>query len=367
MVNPRKQELVQKLAVDIQKAPVVGLVNMQNLPAAQLQRMRALLAKQGVTITMTRKKLLHRALDGSQKQQIMPLAEKMKGMPALLLTGSNPFALAKTIQKNKSEAPARSGQLSPRDIVVKAGPTNFAPGPIISELAAVGIKTKVEQGKLSIISDTTIVKEGQAISQKVSETLKRLDIKPMEIGLDLVAVWESGLVFEARQLQINEVEYADNISQAAQGAMNLAIEAAYPTAETTEILLQKAFQEAKTVSLELNIITDLTAGDILAKVEREALALIQEANLEIPEKPVPEAAQELTLSSGRAEEKNESAEQKKDQEKTEEKIKEHREQKQLSSHSLHPTPAHSHPKQGTVTQDEAANLLAALQKKGTLR
>ncbi len=362
MVNPRKQELVQKLSGEIQKAPVVGLVNMQNLPAAQLQRMRALLAKQGVTITMTRKKLLRRALESSQKQQIMPLAEKMKGMPALLLTGSNPFALAKTIQKNKSEAPARPGQLSPRDIVVKAGPTNFAPGPIISELAAVGIKTKVEQGKLSIISDTTIVKEGQAISQKVSETLKRLDIKPMEIGLDLVAVWESGLVFEARQLQINEVEYADNITQAAQWAMNLAIEAAYPTAETTEILLQKAFQEAKTVSLELNIITDLTAGDILAKVEREALALIQEANLEIPEKLIPEKpVPEKTADPGAV---------------TTELpptvaaplIKEEERKVIINrSSSPSPSPTKSHPKQGTVTQDEAANLLAALQKKGTLR
>ena len=353
MVNPQKQELVQKLSAEIKQAPVVGLVNMQNLPAAQLQRMRALLVKQGVTITMTRKKLLRRALEGSQKPQMASLEEKMKGMPALLLTKSNPFILAKTIQKNKSEAPARPGQISPRDIVVKAGPTNFAPGPIISELAAVGIKTKVEQGKLSIIADTMIVKEGQAISQKVSETLKRLDIKPMEIGLDLVAVWENGLVFESQQLQIDEAAYADNITQAAQWAMNLALEAAYPTAVTTELLLQKAFREAKAVSLEFTIITDLTAGDILAKVEREALALIQEGNLEIPEKPPQE----------------------------EKKAEEHKEvppQRGSPLPSLphpsspHPSPlspplAPSHPKQGTVTLDEASQLLATLQKKGTLR
>ncbi len=344
MVNQRKLELVQKLATEIQRSPVVGLVNMQNLPAAQLQRMRALLAKQGVTITMTRKRLLRRALESSQKQQIASLEEKMKGMPALLLTKSNPFTLAKTIQKNKSEAPARPGQISPRDILIKAGPTNFAPGPIISELAAVGIKTKVEQGKLSIIADTTIVKEGQPISQKVSETLKRLDIKPMEIGLDLVAVWESGLVFEARQLQIDEAEYADNITQAAQWAMNLAIEVAYPTTDTTELLLRKAFREAKAVSLEFNIIADLTAGDILAKVEREALALIKEGNLEIPEK-----------------------EMKTEEKKTKEDTEVHQQPTARQQPSPHPAPASSHPKQGTVTQDEAANLLATLQKKGTLR
>ena len=62
--------------------------------------------------------------------------------------------------------------------MIHAGPTSFAPGPIISELAAVGIKTKVEGGKLAVIQDTVIVREGQVISQKVSETLKRLDIRP---------------------------------------------------------------------------------------------------------------------------------------------------------------------------------------------
>ncbi len=366
MVSPAKVEFVQKLTEEIRASPIVGLVNMQNLPAAQLQRMRALLRTQGVTLTMTRKKLLQRAFDGSQQQNIHKLAEKMKSMPALLLTKSNPFALYKTIQKNKSEAPARPGQISPKDIMVKAGPTNFAPGPIISELAAVGIKTKVEGGKLSIIADTTIVREGQPISPKVSETLKRLDIKPMEIGLDVVAVWEKGLVFDARQLHIDEVEYAQNITQAAQWAMNVAIEVAYPTTETTELLLQKAFQDAKAISLELNIITDLTAGDILAKVEREALAIIAEGKIEVPEKPSEEklpvektAAERVVVAPLVQEEKKSgSAEVKK-------------EKKELPHSPLpRPTPAQPqkpHPKQGTVTQDEAAQLLTALQKKGTLR
>ncbi|MEK6900311.1 MAG: hypothetical protein AABX05_04260 [Nanoarchaeota archaeon] len=183
------------------------------------------------------------------------------------------------MQKNKSEAPAKAGQIAPRDIIVKAGPTSFAPGPIISELAAVGIKTKVNAGKLEIIQDTKVAKEGDVITPKLAETLKRLDIKPMEIGLNLVAVWEDGLLFDAKQLHIDEKEYAQNITQAASWAMNLAVEAAYTTKETTDLLLQKAFREAKAVGIEYAILSKETADEILAKSEREALSVKKEANL----------------------------------------------------------------------------------------
>jgi len=279
MVSEKKQRQVQGLAGEIKSSPIVAVVNLQNLPAQQLQKMRAMLRSKGVNINMARKKLLQLALKESNKDNIDQLTAKIKGMPALLFSKDNPFTLNAIIQKNKSEAPAKAGQEAPKDIVVKAGPTNFAPGPIISELASVGIKTKVDGGKLAILSDTIVAKEGDIITPKLAETLKRLDIKPMEVGLDLVAVWENGLVFDAKQLYIDEKEYFNNIMQAASWAMNLAVEAAYPTRETTEVLLQKAFREAKAVGVESAVMTQETREEILAKSEREALSVKKEANL----------------------------------------------------------------------------------------
>jgi len=242
-------------------------------------RIREAMAKKKVKIRMARKRLLYRALAEAKKENMQELTKKIKGMPALIFAEDNPFSVYATIQKNKSEAPAKARQIAPRDVVVKAGPTTFAPGPIISELAAVGIKTKVESGKLAIINDTTVVKEGNVITAKVAETLKRLDIKPMEIGLDLVAVWENGMVFDAKQLHIDEVEYAQNIAQAAQWAMNLAIECVYLTTETTELLLQKAFRDAKALAIEQGIISAETVNEILAKAEGQALSIKNEANI----------------------------------------------------------------------------------------
>ncbi|MEK6939713.1 MAG: 50S ribosomal protein L10 [Nanoarchaeota archaeon] len=279
MASEQKKQLVQQLTTDLDQYPIVGVVNLQHLPAQQLQVMRSMLKSKGVKLSMARKKLLYLALSQAKKKNLDQLSAKIKGMPALLFTKENPFALNTLIVKNKSEAPAKAGQTAPKDIVIKAGPTSFAPGPIISELAAVGIKTKVNAGKLEIIQDVTVAKEGDIISAKLAETLKRLDVKPMEVGLNLVAVWEEGLVFDSKQLHIDEKEYAQNIAQAATWAMNVAVEAAYPTSETTELLVQKAFREAKVVGVEYAIVNKDTGDEILARSERQALSLKREANL----------------------------------------------------------------------------------------
>ncbi len=364
MVSTAKVEKVQKLTETIQTSPVVGLVDMQYLPAPQLQNMRASLRPQGVQIIMLRKRLLFRALNASQKENIRALAEKRAGMPALLFSSGNPFALYKTIQKSKSEAPAKPGQLAPKDIAVKAGPTQFAPGPIISELASVGIKTKVEQGKLTIIEDTTIVREGEAISPKVAETLKRLDIKPMEIGLNVVAVWENGVVFDAKQLHIDEAAYAQNIRQAVQWGMNLAVEAAYPSPEIIELLLQNAFRDARALSLERTIITDLTAEELLERAERQANALKEAGNITVPEKPALEKA--LPVKEKEFAHEKVSAEKVTGAANPEETEKTYTPMPDLpgGAPELKGKP---HPKQGNVTEEQAVNLLAELQKKGTLR
>jgi len=280
MVSELKKKLVQELTKAIKDSPIVGVVNLQSLPAQQYQSMRKTLAKKGVQIRMTRKRLLELALTQSQKQNIEELKAKLKGVPALILAKDNPFILYATLQKSKSVAPAKGGQIAPREIVVKAGPTNFAPGPIISELAAVGIKTKVDAGKLAIMTDAIVAKEGDVISPKLAEALKRLDIKPMEIGLDLVAVWENGSVFDAKTLHIDEAEYLSNIAKAFTWAVNLSIEAGYPTADTAELIIQKAFRDSKAVSLESAFLTAETRDELLASSEQQALSVKSEANFE---------------------------------------------------------------------------------------
>ena len=272
MVNPKKIKSVDRIAKELANYPVVGVVNMENLPAMQLQKMkRSLWGK--AELTMARKKLLARALEKTKNQTLISLTERFRGMPALILTKENPFKLQALLQKSKSAASAKPGQTAPQDIWIKAGPTGFTPGPIISELSGAGLKTGVESGKIVIKEDKLLVKEGQAITQKQSDLLKKMDINPMEIGLNLVAVWENGFIFEAKHLAVDEKAVSAQFTQAHSEAFNLAVEMAYLSKETVDTLLAKAFREAKAVALEGNVLADAVLGEVLAKAEAQAAAL----------------------------------------------------------------------------------------------
>lgn len=280
-----KKEIVSNLVNLINEYSIIGIVNMENLPAPQLQSMRAQL-REKFFITMTKRRLIKLAFEQtkSNKKDIEKLEPHLVGMPALIFTKENPFSLSKTLQKNKSPAPAKPGQTAPRDIVVNKGATSFAPGPIIGELALAGIKAGVEGGKVAIKEDTVVVKSGEKIKPKVAEILTRLSIQPMEVGLDLVAVYENGLIYGKDILSIDESEYKGRLTNASTWAFNLANYISYPTKETIRLLIGRAYNDAKSLGIAQNIFDTEIIDIILGRAELQMLSLKALANIQFIEK-----------------------------------------------------------------------------------
>ncbi|MBW2982189.1 50S ribosomal protein L10 [Candidatus Woesearchaeota archaeon] len=280
-VSGYKKKVVEDFVKLIKEYPIIGAVNMENLPAPQLQTMRGQL-RDKVVMRMTKRRLIKIAIEQAkaEKKGIEELEKHLKGMPALLFSKENPFKLYKTLKKSKSSAPAKAGQTAPKDIVVPAGPTSFAPGPVIGELGAMGIKTSVEGGKIAIQADTVVVKEGEEIKANVAGMLTRLGIEPMEIGLDLVAVYEDGTIYTRDILDIDEEEFLARLQNAYRWSFNLAVEAGYFTKETIELLVPKAFNEAKALALEANIMADVVAEELIAKAEAQGKSLKEEIKYE---------------------------------------------------------------------------------------
>ncbi len=277
-VSEKKKTIVQQLSADLEKFNIIGLVNMENLPAPQLQKMKQNLRGK-IEIRMTKKNLIKYALKNSKKD-LSKLIEAIQGMPALLLTNDNPFKLYKIISANKSSAPAKPGQKSPRDIIIPAGKTPFAPGPIIGELGQLGIKTGIEDGKVAIKQEKLVVKEGETFTPKICGLLTRLNIQPMEIGLNIVAVYENGVVFDRKVLEVDEKVYLQNLKQLHNEAMNLAVKIGYTTKDTINVLIHKAHRDASAIADSKNIMTSENIGKILAKAEAQAEAVKDEAHIE---------------------------------------------------------------------------------------
>lgn len=275
-----KKQTVKQLVDLFKKYPIVAAVNMENLPAPQLQKIRESM-RADVVIVMAKRRLIKLAVEAvkKEKQGIEQLEQHLIGMPALMFTSKNPFILYKTLQKNKSKAPAKAGQTAPNDIKVSAGPTPFAPGPVIGELGSCGLKTGIENGKVIIKEDKVVVKAGETVSAKLAGLLARLGVEPMEVGLNVTAAYEKGTIFTRDVLGVDEKEYLDKLSTAAQWALNLGVEAGIYNRETVELMLGKAFTDAKGLAVEQYLLADMVVGDVLARVERQAACL----NEQIPQ------------------------------------------------------------------------------------
>ena len=278
------QDAKKKVIADYVKLmkdyPIVGAVDMENLPTKQLQNMRAQLRGK-VVIKVGKMRLMKIALEKAAKDKpgLEKLIPYLKGMPGLIFTKDNPFSLYKTLDKNKSTAPAKAGHIAPNDVVVPAGPTNFAPGPVIGQLGAVGIQAGIENGKVAIKKDAVVVKEGEEINAELAGLLTRLGIEPMEIGLALSATFEDGNIFTKDVLAIDETEYINNITTAHRWSFNLAMEAGVLTKETTEMMLTKAFTDSRALAVSQHIMTEHTRELILSKAAQLATGLKAQLNI----------------------------------------------------------------------------------------
>jgi large subunit ribosomal protein L10 len=271
-VSEVKLQTVHELTKLIEEYPIIAIANMENLPARNLASMRTKLRGK-VHISMTKKRLIQKAIEGSKKPGMQDLKGHLKGMPALIFTKENPFSLFKTLKKNQSKAPIKAGQVAPTDLMVPAGPTSFAPGPIIGELGQLGIKAGIDQGKVVIKQDAVLAKEGAVVNDKVASFLQRMGIEPMRIGLNLTAVYEHGAVTEAKFLDIDEEKFMRDLQACALEAKSLAFNAAIPLKENIDSLIQKAHYDAAGFALEANLVTDENARQMLAKAYWQAIGV----------------------------------------------------------------------------------------------
>lgn len=264
-ISQKKKKEVEVLKKLLQSEENIGIIDLTNLPSAQFQRIKHKLRKD-MQIRVTKKSLLRIAIEQiKDKKNGIEHLEKylVSSMPALMLTKDEPFKIAKLISKNKSQTAAKPGQVSPKDLIIPEGPTAFAPGPIIGELGAAGIKAAIEGGKVVIKKETTLVHKGEVITQKQSDMLAKFGIKPMEIGLNVVAIYEKGEIYDKEVLFTDEETYIQMIKTIAAEALNLAVFVEYPTEEVMQILIERAEREKLAIKHKLGDVET----DVAAKVE----------------------------------------------------------------------------------------------------
>jgi large subunit ribosomal protein L10 len=266
-----KQDEVEGIKQNSERYALLGLVNLEGIPASQLQQMRRGLRGAAV-LKMTRNTLIEHAVT-EMGGDIAQLTQYLDGQSALIFTNENPFKLFKKLEATKTKMVAKPGDVAPEDIVIPKGPTSFKPGPIVGELQQVGIPAVIEGGKVKIRDNKLVVKKGEAIPKKMADALAKLDVRPIDVGLDLQVAFFEGTFFLPSMLAIDETVYYNNIVLAAQQAFNLSVNTAFPTAVTIEPIIAKAFREACNLAVEAAVYEKDVVDLIIGRAYREMIVL----------------------------------------------------------------------------------------------
>lgn len=279
MVSKRNVAMYAKIRPEVEKYSVIGILDIYKLPAKQLQEIKEKLRSQA-KIKVVKKVFIKKLLKELGKKGLENLEKYVGNYPALLLSNANIFELAREIEKAKTPAMAKAGDIAPKDIVIKAGPTPLPPGPAIGELQRLKIPAGVEGDKIAVKKDTVVLKEGEVITKEHADLFMKLGIQPMEIGLNLLAAWDNGTVFEKDILFVPIEEYINQIMTAYRNALNLSVNVGYPTKENIELLIAKAHNDAMNLALNADIITKETIEYMLLKAQNQMKAVKAAAKIE---------------------------------------------------------------------------------------
>jgi len=272
-VLQRKISEVEEVAQLIKKHKAIGIASLQKVRAPQLQEFKKNLADK-VFMRVIKNTLMKRAIENlNERPELKKLVEYLEGANLYLFTDLNPFKLALLLEKGKVITTAKSGDIAAFDVVVPAGNTGQPPGPVISQLNAVGLPTRIESGSVWITKDTLVAKKGDVISERLASTLSRLGIKTVEAGLVMKVAYDEGIVITEGQLQIDVDEIRQSVENAHSDAFALSLSIAYPAMENMEMLLQIAYQEAHALAMNAAVPTKETIEDLIRKAHAEMLSL----------------------------------------------------------------------------------------------
>ena len=244
-----KLKAVKGLIKSIKENPTFLIASIRNLPGGQFQTIKQKL--RGIAeVKVLKKSIVIRSISELAKtdKDIEGIKQYIKEDCALLMSNTDPFELSSFLLKNQSAAKAKIGQEVPEDIRVEPGPTDLVPGPVISELGALGIPIQIKEGKIEIKEAKVILKAGAKVTPAADGIMSKLGIMPFRVGFEPLAAYDSKEKKIYSSLKIDPEGTLVELKSAYSKALAFAVKLAYPAKETIGFIIAKANMHEKALA-----------------------------------------------------------------------------------------------------------------------
>src|SRR3989442_11799112 len=264
-----KKEALVELQALLEKYPVIAAADLTKVRSSQIHELRKRL-RDRVTMLGTKNNLLRKSVELSayKDSKLGEFVKDLQGSNILLFTDTNPFSLIILLDKSKVRVPAKAGDVASGEIMIPAGNTGLAPGPVISEFGEVKVPTRIEGGSIWVAKDSVVARKGDQITAKMASVLSKLGLKPMEAGLSLAVAFDNGTILRPEDMAFDLPSYKNDVLMGINNALNLSTEAGYVTPENAPRILLKGMREALAVAGESGF---LEAGTVQYVLKTELM------------------------------------------------------------------------------------------------
>lgn len=197
------------------------VIQIENVTSAMIQAVRMSLRGKGYMLlgknTMMKKVLQQRKESGNERDIILYnklVGDKLiAGNVGLLFTNEDLKFIKDLLEKEKIQAPARQGAMSPVDVIIPAGNTGLEPTKT-SFFQALMIPTKIQKGTVEILKDVQILTKGTKVGSSEATLLQMLNIKPFFYNINIEHIFDNGSVYGAWVLGITDEQMREKASNA---------------------------------------------------------------------------------------------------------------------------------------------------------
>jgi len=229
------------------------IVGVDNVGSMQLQVTRKELRGKAEVLmgknTMMRK-IINEFVDENPGSTVEKLVAMCKGNIGFVFTNGDLGEVRTILEGNTRPAPARVGSSAPSDVVVPAGPTGCDPGQT-AFFQALQIGTKITKGQIEIVNDVPLITKGEKVTASQAALLQKLNIEPFTYGLTLIAVYDSGSLFDAKVLDITDSVLSAKFGEALGVLASISLALGYPTQASVPHCVANAFKAIVAITIGL--------------------------------------------------------------------------------------------------------------------
>merc|ERR1712224_479387 len=148
----------------------------------------------------------------TQDTKLACLADLMKLNVGLIFSEEPYLELKKKIEAEKINMPARTGVISPTDVIIPAGPTGIEVGKI-DLFHKLNIQCKTVKSAIEISKEVKIITKGEKVTEGATQLCKLLQIVPFEYSLSFQYVYIDGVILDQNIIEMPMSDVTDKFEK----------------------------------------------------------------------------------------------------------------------------------------------------------